>query len=91
MKFDCPFGAQTVTIQHAKYGTDTGGAWGLWYSTNSGGSWTQVGSTVTSATTTLTPAVFTVNINLPIRFEIRKTDGSTSRRVCLDDFQVTGY
>ena len=91
MKFDFPNGAQTVTIQHAKYGSDTAGTWGLWYSTNAGGLWTKVGADVTSSGTTLAPAVFTVNINSPIRFEIRKTDANTSRRVCLDDFQITGY
>jgi DNA/RNA endonuclease G (NUC1) len=91
MKFDSPYGAQTVTIQHAKFGSDAAGAWGLWYSTDSGTSWTQAGSNVTSTTTTLTPAVFTVNINSPIRFEIRHGDPSGTKRVCLDDFQIVGY
>lgn len=88
MKFDFPGGAKTVTIQHAKFGSDAGGSWGLWYSTDGGTTWTQAGGTVTSSTTTLTPAVFNVNVVGSVRFEVRKTDGSTARRVCLDDFQI---
>ena len=89
MKFDFPAGAKTVTILHAKYGSDAAGTWGLWYSTDGGTTWTQSGPTITSSTTTLVPAVFDVNVSMPVRFEIRKTDGSTSRRVCLDDFQIS--
>jgi hypothetical protein len=91
MKFDFPGGAQTVTILHAKYGSDAAGSWGLWYSTDAGTTWTQSGGTVAPATTTLTPVTFAVNVPGPVRFEIRKTDGSTTRRVCLDDFQISSY
>ena len=89
MKFDFSAGAKTVTILHAKYGSDAAGTWGLWYSTDSGSTWTQSGATITSSSTTLIPAVFDVNVTVPVRFEIRKTDGLTTRRVCLDDFQIS--
>lgn len=40
MKFDKAGGAGTVSVSHAKYGTDANGSWQLWYSTNSGTSYT---------------------------------------------------
>ncbi len=90
MKFDRTDGASTVTVQHAKYGTDANSTWGLWYSTNSGSTWAQTGSSVTTSSTTLQTASFTVNITGTIRFEIRKTDGTASR-VNFDDFTINDY
>ena len=90
MKFDRTDGASTVTVMHAKYGTDANSTWGLWYSTNSGSTWTQVGSSVTTSSTILQTASFTVNITGTIRFEIRKTDGTTNR-VNFDDFTINDY
>jgi DNA/RNA endonuclease G (NUC1) len=91
MKFDFPGGAKTVTVSHAKFGTDSAGTWALWYSTNGGTTWTQSGAAVAPATTTLAPVTFTVNVAGPVRFELRKMDGSTSKRICLDDFQVVAF
>ena len=79
MQFNRTTGAGTVTVQHAKYGTDGNGTWSLWYSTNSGTSYTQVGASVTTSTTTLATATFTVNVAGTVRLEIRKTDGGTNR------------
>jgi DNA/RNA endonuclease G (NUC1) len=90
MGFDWPSGAQTVTVNHAKYGSDADSTWELWYSTNGGTSWTVAGPAVTSSATTLTQATFTVNVNSPIRFEFRKSGGTTTR-FNLDDFQINGY
>jgi DNA/RNA endonuclease G (NUC1) len=90
MKFDRSTGASTVTIKHAKYGSDAATTWGLWYSTNSGSTWTQTGSSVTTSTTTLTTATFTVNIAGTIRFDIRKSDGSTNR-TNIDDITINDY
>lgn len=90
MKFDVPSGAATVTILHAKYGTDANGSWQLWYSTNAGTSFTQTGSTVTTSSTTLQPAIFTVNLSGAVRFEIRKTDAG-SNRICFDDVLIEDY
>ena len=104
MNFDWLSGAQTVTVLHAAYGTDLTPpapalppppmTWGLWYSTDSGVTWTQSGTDVTTSTITLTPATFTININQPIRFEIRRTDAPVATsfpRICFDDFQIIGY
>jgi DNA/RNA endonuclease G (NUC1) len=90
MTFDYPKGAQSVSVNHAKYGTDANSAWELWYSTNSGTTWNIAGPAVVSNSTSLTPAVFNLNVPGPIRFEFRKTVGGTTR-FNLDDFQINGY
>ncbi len=87
MTFNRTDGASTVTVLHAKYGSDANSTWQLWYSTNSGSAWTQVGSTITTSSTTLQTATFTVNKTGTIRFEIRKTDGSANR-INFDDFTI---
>src|SRR5690349_1112769 len=79
MKFNLSGGASTVTIKHAVFGTDGSSTWQLWYSTNSGSSWTQTGGTITTGSATLRTASFTVNVAGTIRFELRKTDGSSNR------------
>lgn len=91
MKFNRTSGAGTVTIQHAKYGTDANSSWQLWYSTNSGTSWTQTGTTITTTSTTLTTATFTPNISGTVRFEIRKTTGSNSVRLNFDEINISDY
>ena len=88
MTFDHAAGASTVTVLHAKFGSDANSTWQLWYSTNSSSTFTQAGSTVTTSSTTLTIASFTINISGNIRFEIRKTDGSANR-INFDDFAIT--
>lgn len=94
MQFNRTTGAGTVTVQHAKYGTDGNGTWSLWYSTNSGTSYTQVGASVTTSTTTLATATFTVNVAGTVRLEIRKTDGGTNRinfdNIAVDEFSAVG-
>ncbi|WP_279343071.1 PKD domain-containing protein [Geothrix paludis] len=90
MNFNFATGAKTVSVKHAKYGTDASSTWGLWYSTNSGSTWIQAGSSVTTTSTTLATASFTVNVTGAIRFQIRKTDGSANR-VNFDDFLIVGY
>jgi endonuclease G, mitochondrial len=90
MKFNRTDGASTVTVLHAKYGTDGSSTWQLWYSVNSGSTWTQTGGTITTSSTTLQTASFTVNISGTIRFEIRKTDGSANR-ANFDDFIINNY
>src|SRR5688572_5319025 len=71
-------GAGTVSIQHAVFGTDGSSTWQLWSSTNSGSTWTQVGATVTTTSTSLQTASFTVNNANAIRFEIRKVSDRKS-------------
>ncbi|MBS1513075.1 MAG: hydrolase [Bacteroidetes bacterium] len=90
MKFNLSNGASTVTILHAKYGSDASSTWQLWYSTNNGSTYTQTGGTITTSSTTLQTASFTVNVSGTIRFEIRKTDGSANR-INFDDISFTDY
>lgn len=91
MKFNRTTGAGTVTVQHAKYGSDANSSWQLWYSTNSGSSWTQTGSTITTSSTTLATATFSVNIAGTIRFEVRKTTGSNTVRLNFDEINISDY
>jgi hypothetical protein len=90
MKFDKTTGAGIVTIQHAKYGTDANGTWQLWYSTNGGTSFTQSGATVTTSSTALSTASFTINIAGNVRIEIRKTDAGTNR-INFDEITINDY
>jgi len=90
MRFDRTSGAGTVTIGHARYGTDASGTWGLFSSQDQSTSWPQVGSTVTTSGTSLATATFTVNLSGTIRFEIRKLDGG-SNRINFDDISITDY
>lgn len=82
--------AGTVAIQHAVYGTDGSSTWELWQSANSGSSWAKVGSTVTTSSTTLSTASFTVNTSAAVRFEIRKISGGANR-INLDNITATTY
>ncbi|QJX46783.1 hydrolase [Hymenobacter taeanensis] len=79
MNFNATTGAGVVTVQHAVYGTDGSSQWELWVSQNSGSSYTKVGSTITSSSTALNTASFTVNLSGNIRLQIRKTSGGTNR------------
>ncbi|HKG11847.1 MAG TPA: DNA/RNA non-specific endonuclease [Pyrinomonadaceae bacterium] len=71
--------AGTVTVQHAVFGTDGSSTWELWASTNGGASYFKVGSTVSTSSTTLATASFTVNSATPVRLSIRKTGGGANR------------
>jgi hypothetical protein len=90
MKFDRTTGAGTVTIKHAKFASDASTNWQLWCSTTSGSSWSQIGSTITTSSTTLATATFTPNISGTVRCEVRKTDG-TANRTNIDDMTITDY
>jgi endonuclease G len=83
-------GAGTVSIQHAVFGTDGSSTWQLWSSTNNGSTWVQVGSTVTTSSTTLQTATFTVNNANAIRFEIRKVSGGANR-INVDNIQIGDF
>lgn len=90
MRFDRTTGAGSITIKHAKFGSDAGTTWGVWCSTNSGSSWMQIGSTVNTTSTTLQTVTFTPNISGNVRCEIRKTDGTTNR-TNIDDIVINDY
>ncbi|HEX6914728.1 MAG TPA: DNA/RNA non-specific endonuclease [Chitinophagaceae bacterium] len=90
MNFNFANGASTVTVSHAKYGSDGNSNWELWMSTNSGSSWTKVGSTVTTSSTSLSTASFNVNVSGNVRFSIRKTSGGTYR-INIDEITINPY
>jgi endonuclease G len=90
MNFNISGGASTVTVAHAKYGTDANSTWELWVSYNSGSSYTKVGSTITTSTTTLQTATFTVNAaSGTVRLSIRKISGGTNR-INIDNVVING-
>ena len=82
--------AGTVTVQHAVFGTDGASSWELWVSTNGGGSYSKVGSTVSTASTSLQTASFTVNSAGAVRLSIRKTAGGANR-INIDNVTVNPY
>jgi endonuclease G, mitochondrial len=82
--------AGTVTIQHAVFGTDGASSWELWVSTNGGGSYTKVGSTVSTSSTTLQTASFTVNSVGAVRLSIRKVSGGANR-INIDNVTVNPF
>jgi len=90
MNFDLSAGAGVVTVAHALYGTDASGTWELWASSNGGSSYAKLGSTITSSSTALSTASFTVNIAGAVRLQVRKTDGSTNR-LNFDNITVESY
>ena len=84
------FGSHANGLASTARGSDASATWGLWYSSNGGSTWTQSGSNLTTSSTTLQTATFTINVTGKIRFEVRKADG-TSSRICFDDFKLAGY
>jgi endonuclease G len=87
MLFDIT-GVTTVSIRHAKFGSDGNSAWELWKSTNGGSSYIKVGSTINTTSTSLYTANFSVNSSVPTRFEIRKVSGG-SNRINIDDVKIS--
>lgn len=90
MSFNFADGASTVAVKHAAFSTDGSSTWELQVSTDGGSTYTKVGSTVTTSSTTLATATFTVNIAGNVRFKIVKTGGGTNR-INIDDVVITSY
>lgn len=87
MNFDVTGGATSVSVKHAKYGSDGTSTWNLQASTNGGSAWSTVGSTITTSSTTLSTATFTVSYSSNVRFRIVKASGG-SARINIDDFSI---
>lgn len=87
MNFNASGGATTISIAHAVFGSDGSSTWQLWLSTDGGSTYSQVGSTVTSSSTTLQTATFTVSVSGSYRLSIRKVSGGTNR-INIDDISV---
>ncbi|WP_207431666.1 DUF5689 domain-containing protein [Sabulibacter ruber] len=94
MNFDVPNGASKVTMLYGSYYNDASSTWRLEYSQDQGTTWTQVGPTVTDASSTEKTAVFLMDISGPVRFRIVKVGlGATTPtvqngRLCFDDIAV---
>ncbi len=85
MTFDLSQGASSVSILHAKFGTDANSSWDLYASTNNGSTWSKLGNTITTSSTTLQAATFPITFTGNIRFEVRKLGGG---RLNIDNFQI---
>ena len=88
MDFDLTEGAKSISIDYAKFGRDKTSSFEVKYSTDGGGNWTKLGATISVSKTSLTTAVFNLNVTGNIRFQILKTDG-TSNRLNIDDVLIS--
>jgi hypothetical protein len=91
MNFDLTMGARDVTIKHASYQGDGTSTWKLQKSTDGGTNWIDVGSIVTTSSSTLTTQSFTVNQSGNVRFQIVHITGGSSARLNIDDISITDY
>jgi endonuclease G len=66
-------GFSSISFNHEKYESDANSAFEVWSSNNSLTSCQQVGTAVTSHSTSLTKASFNLAISKPVRFQIPKT------------------
>ncbi len=89
MNFDVS-SAGTFSVRHAKYGSDGSSSWELWRSTNGGSNWTKVGSTITTSSSSLKTASFSLNYSGAVRFELRKVSGG-SNRINFDSISISNY
>ncbi|WP_244535143.1 Ig domain protein group 2 domain protein [Gracilibacillus kekensis] len=85
MNFDVD-GAESVTIEHANFGNDSGANWSLEKSTNGGTTWTSVAGPYTSGSTLATETI-QVNETGTVRFRI-VVDGTSGERINIDDFTI---
>ncbi|MER2997558.1 DNA/RNA non-specific endonuclease [Pontibacter populi] len=87
MAFDLAEGAKSFTMRYAKFGSDKATTLQVFYSTNGGTSWTSAGAAVSVSKTSLQTITYPLDVTGTVRFEIRKTDGSTNR-ANIDDIQI---
>lgn len=79
MNDDTNMGLSSITLLHAKYGTDAATAGRVDYSTNGGASWISAGTfDVTSTNLTLFSAT-NLNVAGNVRVRVAKTSGTTAR------------
>jgi endonuclease G len=89
MNFDIN-GLTQIKISHAKYGTDASSTWQLMQSVDGGVTYTNVGNPITETNTTLVVDSFKISVTSKVRFEIKKTDASTTNRINIDDINFKG-
>jgi endonuclease G len=90
MNFDLTEGADNVSLSYAKFGKDRNTSFSLYFSTDGGITWQQSGTELFVKNKNLQSQSFPVNVAGNVRFEIRKTDGS-SERLNIDDILVEPY
>ncbi|MGB7786140.1 MAG: DNA/RNA non-specific endonuclease [Salinimicrobium sp.] len=90
MNFDFPEGADNLSLSYAKFGKDQNSSFSLFYSVDGGITWTQSGSEILVKNENLQTVSFPINQEGNVRFEIRKTDGS-SARLNIDDIWVKPF
>ena len=88
MQFNNTSGISTVSIAHAVFGTDASSTWALYFSTDNGSTWTKTGNTVSTTSTSLNTATFTLNQSGVIRLQLRKLSGG---RLNIDDISISDY
>ncbi|GAC1374264.1 MAG: hypothetical protein NVS3B25_16130 [Hymenobacter sp.] len=79
MGFDAAAGVRRISISAAAYGQDGPSTWELWLSRDGGRTYARTGQPVLTSGPTLVPHVFAGIANEPLRLEIRKTSGPTTR------------
>jgi endonuclease G len=89
MLFQVSGGVSDVSIKHAKYGSDGNSTWELWVSYDNGATYAKVGSTITTSSTTLSTATFSLNNSGSFRLSIRKVSGGTNR-INIDEIAAIG-
>ena len=80
--------SSSFSFNCAKYQTDANGDFEVWSSNNSLTSWQQVGTAVTSSTTSLTKASTNLSISKSAPFHNTNTSGS---RLNIDDIDYQEY
>ncbi|MEO2062883.1 MAG: DNA/RNA non-specific endonuclease [Christiangramia sp.] len=88
MNFDVD-GAESVSFNHAVYGTDGSSSWQLEASTNQGASWSAISVVQNSTSTTLENVSFPAVYSGTVRFRIVKLSGSGDR-INIDDLTIHG-
>lgn len=86
MAFDISH-VESISLEHANFGTDTGGRIVLEISTDTGTTWQQIGSEIICGAT-LQTASFKVHLQNPMRFRLLKTGGT---RINLDNLRLTPF
>ncbi|WP_240468767.1 GldG family protein [Gracilibacillus sp. YIM 98692] len=86
MNFDVN-GAESVTLEHANFGSDSGANWSLEKSTDGGTTWTSVAGPYSSGSALASETIL-VNETNSVRFRI-VVGGTSGERINIDDVNIT--
>lgn len=87
MNADTNMGLSSITLLHAKFGSDSNSSGRVDYSTNSGASWIEAGTFDVTATNLTLFEATNLNVNGDVRIRVVKTSGTTDR-YNLDDITL---